>query len=90
MSPVHVPLRELPIGTSYGQLTLVAHVEPPPFVRKREAWGLWRCSCGREKKIRTTLVIGGRARSCGCTARRAMRGLINAGYAEMLARRRGR
>lgn len=79
----------LAIGTRLGKLVLVAHAEPPKF-GPREAWSLWACDCGKQKKIRTRAVISGGTRSCGCVGRNAMRGLLNAHYAEIVASARGR
>lgn len=72
----------LPVGTSRGDLTLLAHVAPSRFASKREARGLWRCACGKEKTIRISSVVSGATRSCGCAAQRAMRGLMIATRAE--------
>lgn len=65
-------------GSKLGSLTLIRRVEPPRFIRKREAWGLFRCDCGREKQIRLASVTGGYSRSCGCASQKAMRGMHQA------------
>lgn len=67
-------LRDMPIGTRYGQLTLLRHL-PPPKYGAPQPQGWWRCDCGKEKMIRIVYVKSGHSRSCGCASQKAMRGM---------------
>lgn len=70
-------LSAIPVGTRYGRLTLVAHLPPPKYGRK-QAQARWRCECGTEKTIRSTYVVNGHSRSCGCVGNREVRAMNSA------------
>lgn len=65
----------------YGKLTYLRDVEPTKFdfiVRKKkpDRFAMWRCDCGKEKRIKYYDVTGGKTRSCGCEQGASWRGAI--------------
>ena len=60
----------LEVGRTYNQLTVLAEVRlnvHPPEKKPRWTWfGVCRCSCGREKEIRSQTIRNGMSKSCGC------------------------
>jgi hypothetical protein len=74
----------------YGLLTYVRDVEPSRFDRHPRPMALYRCDCGKERRMRKNDVVSGKSRSCGCAGRAIMRGLFNAHAKEMTAAKRKR
>lgn len=80
----------LAIGQRLGRLVYLGPAAPTRFERHRAPRGLWRCDCGRERRIIMYSVTSGRTRSCGCANQEAVRGWMQALRSEIGAGRRGR
>lgn len=61
----------IPVGQTFGRLTVVAEAEKPSGSRNR--WVRCACSCGAEKTVRLTHIHRGRILSCGCLRREVSR-----------------
>jgi hypothetical protein len=71
------------LHVKYGKLTYLRDVEPTKFEligrkSKHPRLALWRCDCGKEKRIKVQSVTGGDTRSCGCGQAAAWRGYVRA------------
>lgn len=69
------------VGQIFERLTVLAMVPPAPLRPDADPdarRGQWhcrcRCACGRQTTVRIDHLRGGKVRSCGCIARRDLRG----------------
>lgn len=59
----YIPLKPVIVpGRRYGRLRAI----DPYGYKKRRAYWRFRCDCGKERIARTTHVLSGATRSCGC------------------------
>lgn len=74
-------------GKRFGRLVAISF-EPA----KNGSYGLWlfRCDCGKEKRLRTGNVLGGRTVSCGCVHKEKHRRYGEATMNSCYANHRGR
>lgn len=57
-------------GKTFGRWTVVG---PGGTSRKQEARWLCRCTCGNEKTVASSILRGGKSKSCGCYRQQHMR-----------------
>lgn len=60
-------IRSIPIGTTFGRLTVVGEAEPIVDKSGRNHSGsIVRCECGTERTVRNSRLRSGETASCGC------------------------
>lgn len=58
------PIKDM-IGQKFGKLTVIDRAEKKPGSKKRAAWWLCRCDCGRETTVDGSSLRSGNTQSCG-------------------------
>jgi hypothetical protein len=56
------------IGKSFDKLTVIKMVEKPDYINSKRRGSFWlcKCECGNEKVVRSTELVRGDTKSCGC------------------------
>lgn len=54
------------LGQRFGRLVVIDAGERPEFTVGNCRWWLCQCDCGREVNVRSSSLLSGATRSCGC------------------------
>lgn len=74
---------DLPLGTKFGDWTVIGEAVLKEKGRIREYYIPVRCVCGTEKLARKGNLTGGESKGCGCEGRKRTNAANSAHYAKL-------